>query len=704
MRALFDIIQEQVDKAKDNISQLYDDWFIETCAEWVVPYIGDLLGIGPLAKVPDQMFSLREFVGNTVALRRRKGTAMVLERLAQALTRWPAVAVEYFQLLAWTQHMNHIRIHAGGTANLADSDAMRRLGGPFEKTAHTLDVRRIAINRGRFNIPNIGEFLWRLGAFEVEDAPASPAGNTDQDGEFDYCRFRFSQLGQDLQLFNPARVKPIETRNIESDMPLPLQRRPLADQLNALRRGVEPKPLTDWDIARAIGISWTENGVSKKAEPEDICIADLENWGKPSNREYYYTSPARIAVDPVLGRFTFPSSVIPDDVTVSYWYGFSSALGGGTYRRAATETALDQKDVTRIVRVAGGDPDVGPHMLQAAIADALTEKHGVVEIGDNKTYHVSNIVVPANCTLELRAKEECRPTLVSDGPAAWTITLHTNSVLRLAGLLVSTQIQIIYGDDEEADAKLYVSHCTLVPGVLLEPDGDPVFPRSLSLEVVNESSKLQVFIERSLCGPIKHKSKFGRMEIRDSGVDGMPSRTPVDPVYNADPLPALESGVTIVERSTILGRANIYLLELGSNSIFDGVLCVLRTQDGCVRYCYMPWDEWMDSKAPWRYHCQPITAIDEAVAAAERVGEDKEAAKNAAISRVKPHYTSVRYGEAGYLQLAQSCPPEIAGGASNEAEMGIFNHLGQPQRLKNLASVLAEYLRVGLEAGIFLET
>ncbi len=46
-------------------------------------------------------------------------------------------------------------------------------------------------------------------------------------------------------------------------------------------------------------------------------------------------------------------------------------------------------------------------------------------------------------------------------------------------------------------------------------------------------------------------------------------------------------------------------------------------------------------------------------------------------------------------------PPltEITSGAEDGAEMGAFRHLRQPQRLGNLATVLDEYLRVGLEAG-----
>src|SRR5258708_7562181 len=43
LRALLQVIATQVNLVEDNIQQLYENWFIETCEDWVVPYIGDLV-------------------------------------------------------------------------------------------------------------------------------------------------------------------------------------------------------------------------------------------------------------------------------------------------------------------------------------------------------------------------------------------------------------------------------------------------------------------------------------------------------------------------------------------------------------------------------------------------------------------------------------------------------------------------------------
>ncbi|MFZ1482244.1 MAG: hypothetical protein WAT25_15905, partial [Paracoccaceae bacterium] len=56
---------------QENIEALHDDLFVETCDDWVVPYIADLLGTTHLKGDP---WTLRADVADTIALRRRKGT------------------------------------------------------------------------------------------------------------------------------------------------------------------------------------------------------------------------------------------------------------------------------------------------------------------------------------------------------------------------------------------------------------------------------------------------------------------------------------------------------------------------------------------------------------------------------------------------------------------------------------------------------
>jgi hypothetical protein len=90
LRQLTAVIAEQMALLEASNQQLYDDQFIETCAEWLVPYIGDLIAYRTLHGVVPKVASPRAEVGHTIALRRRKGTATMLEQLARDVTGWPA--------------------------------------------------------------------------------------------------------------------------------------------------------------------------------------------------------------------------------------------------------------------------------------------------------------------------------------------------------------------------------------------------------------------------------------------------------------------------------------------------------------------------------------------------------------------------------------------------------------------------------------
>src|SRR5262249_41640946 len=83
LRARLAVAEEQLAAVEQDVARLYESWFIETCAEWVVPYIGDLLGVRGLNAVTPRTYSQRAYVANILSYRRRKGTAAMLEQLAQ---------------------------------------------------------------------------------------------------------------------------------------------------------------------------------------------------------------------------------------------------------------------------------------------------------------------------------------------------------------------------------------------------------------------------------------------------------------------------------------------------------------------------------------------------------------------------------------------------------------------------------------------
>src|SRR5262252_4827801 len=75
LRALLGILENTRAALQKDIEQLYENWFIETCEDWVAAYIGDLLGVHSLYPVSAKTFSPRSYIANTFVYRRGKGTA-----------------------------------------------------------------------------------------------------------------------------------------------------------------------------------------------------------------------------------------------------------------------------------------------------------------------------------------------------------------------------------------------------------------------------------------------------------------------------------------------------------------------------------------------------------------------------------------------------------------------------------------------------
>jgi hypothetical protein len=139
------------------------------------------------------------------------------------------------------------------------------------------------------------------------------------------------------------------------------------------------------------------------------------------------------------------------------------------------------------------------------------------------------------------------------------------------------------------------------------------------------------------------------------------------------------------------GLSGLRTLQAG-NSIFTATVTVERRQGGCVRYCSLPTDT---SRVPRRFNCQPDLALTNVSGAAAQLGTRE---------RLMPSFSSVSYGDPDYGQLSSECAMEIRAGADDGSEMGAFYFLKQPQRDANLRSVLPEYLRFGMQAGVFYVT
>lgn len=593
LRALVDILGAPAEQLAEDIQRLYDGWFIETCDEAAAMALGELLGVRPLNAVPG-IAGPRGYVANTMAYRRRKGTAAVVEQLALDVTGWPARAVELFERLATTQHLGHVRPAAAAWASVRGTSTV---DDPFGASAHTAEARRAG-----YAIRTVRVFLWRLAAFPVEGGTARPLTDP-PDG-----RYHVNPLGLDAPLFNPrGREGEISHLAQERDVPVPLRRRPLHDDLVALREGLAAPVWFDEDPVLRIFLDGAE------VTPAELSICDLSTWRRPA------TPGIRAAVDPVLGRVALPAGQVPDRVRVDYSYGFSGRVGAGPYEKGGGPAGAG---FTTTVGAGGAHTTIGDAVL--AWDDEPAGTVGVIAIVDSASYRADvAITVPPGSRLHLVA-DDAYPHLRG--------SLAVTGDLTVSGLLVE-------GDLTVTGARaLTVRHSTV---------------RGTLGATTPATDHLRVDVERAVTARVAVTGEAD-VHVVDSIVDG--------------DLDAAQSDVDL-DSVTVLGATAARTLS-ASDCLFTEPLVVERSQAGCLRFSYVP----PGSQTPRRHRCEP-----------ERSGSPP------------PSFTSTRYGDPGFAQLAGDGP--LSTGASDAAEMGAFRHLRQPQRTENLRTALDEYLPAGLTAG-----
>ncbi len=705
LRGLLQVISEQVNIVDADIAQLYENWFIETCQDWVIPYIGDLLGYIPSydigepggvqsarALTRERILIPRREVANTIRFRRRKGTVAILEDLAEAVAGWPARALEFYRLLSFMQNINYLHLDRGRTTDLRDGDALDDLGSAFEEVAHTVDVR--CINARHFpefyNIPSVGVFVWRLKTYPVTQAPAFY-----EDGRPN-C-YTFSVLGNDSPLYNrsqPTVAHPPGRINL----PTPITRRGLEcfetdEAAETVASGV---PFYYGD-GKAFEI-WA-GSPRTLVDASSLVVADLTGW-------VYRPLPGTVAIDPVLGRIAFPpTQARRQGVWVSYHYAFSADIGGGEYERT-----LSQPSVYSLYLV-------GENEQFTRINDALTRwqsdrpAHAVIEITDSRAYvEPINITLQPGQTLQLRAAHRRRPVIrllnwQTSAPDNLTITGALAEDTKIAGggptswftldgIMVTGRGVQVQGEV----AGVVIRHCTLVPGWSLDCNCEPAHASEPSLQL--DDAPDCVRIEHSIIGAIQ----VNRDEVREDPCliyisDSIVDATSNDAIAVGAPGKLCAYAVLNIKRCTVFGQVQTDAIELAENSIFMGTMRDCRRQQGCMRFCYYT----PGSRTPRRYECQP-DLVEQAVQALAKRDNLSSAQKSALLARermrVEPVFNSVRYGMPTYCQLSDLCAQEISRGADDQSEMGVFHDLYQPQRTASLRARLDEYTPAGMTAGI----
>ncbi|HEY0012019.1 MAG TPA: hypothetical protein VGB79_04110 [Allosphingosinicella sp.] len=731
LEALMGLLGEDLARVERDIDQLYDNWFIETCEPWVVHYIGALIGARPMRSFGGNEVGLRSYIANTLSYRQAKGTAAALEQVARDVTGWPVVAVEFFQRLIWSQNVNHVRPDALGTASVRDAEAARLSGGAFGAGSRTAAAGPADGASGRYAIPHVGLFIWRLDSYPLGYVSSEPAGylgglvarvSTIGPG------FRhFDPLGADRALFNlPKADRSIAGRVDLRMVPAPLDRRLLHRDLDRLREGA------------ADGGRWFDEVPvvrlrldGAEVPPERLHSCNLatrdDGFGNPTWRRP--EQPGHILFDPELGRLALHTGDQGKSVEATCAFAAPFAIGGGPYDRAESFAAWrkrvfgDGAVAPWTIGVSGRVEEQTDDLLQGGVvvgslaqaikrwnAVATSGMRGLIVMLDNASYpedlteaaHVLRI--PPAAVLAVAAA--AWPTVRGDGGvvtrnlAALSLAgrrPHIRSDLRvkatvpaageeagsliLDGLLIEGEIAIMAG----GLGALSLRHCTV---------GGSADGLAKGLRVISQNGGLAVGVDHCITGPLMLATAGGGLTIADSIV-GEDRDLQANPdllaiVVNA---PAADAEIA---RSTLFGRASIRSIE-AENSLFLGTARAAQRQHGCVRFSYAP----PTSRLPRRYRCQPDLAIE----AAEQASGPLTGAERGRIARsVVPIFTASAYPASAFGQLALACTEGVSAGAFGGAEMGAGNAGGTPFRRANLADMLDEYLPFGLVAAPLFQT
>lgn len=705
LRALMAVLEQEYERVHANVETTFDNWFIETCEPWLIPYIGALVGVQ--GEQGDRVSS-RAFVANSIAYRRRRGTALVIEQLAQDLTGYRVRAVECFARTQINVHMQHVRESGslpafGGTVDLRDASRLERTNGPFDQQAHRPDVRRAASGRGRYNLPNLGLHLWRIGSVEITGSQAAPIPG---DPNF----FRFDPWGRDAPLYNVPRTE-VEISSLaeEVNLPLPLRRRELAADLERdvpiyLGHGPGSDPVFSVRLAF--------DGVV--GSPLEVVICNLA--GDPGSLPAARPPVGKVAVDPELGRLVLHDDDLSGgagelEVLVDYAFGSAGPLGAGPWDRSAAltrqlgkATVTWRRYVTRnptlLAELAGSVDQTLDDAIAAwntHVASAGVGAVGVITLLGGRSRPDKPDVDPesrswAGPTTAIELPNAARLHVIAggledplDGSPARAIARNTRALvlgdlevvgdtnddtvrpggLFLNGIGLTGSISVLAGKLETLD----LAYCTI------DPDASGI---EIASAVGQTNAGLAVTLDRSICGPISATEAITSLTLLDSIVESGGAAI------------QLKGAGLQADRSTIIGTTQCRTAS-ANDSIFTGALTAEQHQQGCIRFCYLA----PGGQTPRPFRCQPRLALE---------GVTDPAAQAAIRRRVQPNHVSLELGEPGYALLHPEAPIELHTGAEDGSAMGVFNHLQHAQREARLRGTLTRYLRFGLEAGLFIES
>ena len=538
LRELLNRIGVQLAVTRRSIDRLWADQSIETCDDWVVPYIGDLLGTNLINNLDPA--AQRLDVAKTIHYRRRKGTAPMLEELAGDITGWTAHVVEGFRRLARTRHgldpavgsagfgsaspaevAGLLRAEgltglltggpAGGFADLRSAHGAQLADTAFDESFHTADVRAGRGALGHFAIPRLLVFLWRLTSFPVVAAtPVAVAGCPNQ--------YVFDPTGREVPLFLPQPPVPDYVAEAGDTGPGSTGE---SEAWASAHEWQVPGPLT-----RSLELAITDPGTGLPHRPGYPDTAVPPRYSLSGGAQLAGAWPD-IGIWPETGRFE-TAGPPSEPFAVGYQYGFSSMIGAGPYDRDLLGDPPPPVGAETVVTGGGGE-------LAATLTGA--DASATITINDSLTYTAladAGSTADPVASLLVRAGRGLRPVLRPGAAGPWIFTGDGGQLI-LDGLTVSGCDIVLRGSFDT----VRITGCTIDPGTAADgtpplataADGVTLAPAGVFIEADparpadDPGSIGQLLVDHSILGPVR--TRFGgsaqTVTITDSVVQGLPA-------------------------------------------------------------------------------------------------------------------------------------------------------------------------------------
>jgi hypothetical protein len=652
--ALLDAVELQRRLLEQDIDQVWDDFFIESCADWAVPYIGALLGL------PEDAGRLE--VAYAIALRRRKGTPAALEDFAEVLTDWTVRVLEGWQITLWAQRLRHPPPPRVAAFDLRDGSRFR-VGTPFERG------RRSVTPSGAWSPRAATAVVWPWSVRTYLAVEAAPLAEAD--------RFALHPLGAEAPLYLQPRP-----RRLSSDVGAAAGRSRTGDELDAPVRAtyrvVEALAAenqiaygTNWEIDAAHPLASGSGTNAPRLLTLTVAGTPLA-WDKLRFGALPKGAPAldppaagQAVVDLARGHVELGSGLA--GTLRATWHrpvpGELGALAGDA----------DIDPAARVVVVV--DPSATPtSKIAKTLAGAFTKAKALsagLDPDDSSPDHPDvEIRLATSDRLAAPPAQSFTPDLPRwriVSPRSETPTVTGTLNLNLAGACVTLEGFFLDGNlslGNDTDC-VHVRHVTMNTGGGRE------------VSVAAGAWGASFHAERSILGAIRADLAAAPLELDDCIVDARGSRLRVcggPPGGSGKDAIAAKSTFSPALRAngvTFVGPVRLEAADAVDCLFLDGVE-VAQTQEGCLRHCYLGPDLTTPPAHPLTYLCGPFPA---------------------------PTFGSIGFEAAGYYALELEPDHPLLAAASDGGEVGAYHHARRAARIGALRRRIHEFVPLGLRPG-----